>query len=113
LCGKATKSEPNAAIFIPQGDKSLSQISHGPAKGSLAALRAATAAYEERRAADEAAALARAAASELNAAARALSDFEQELTQAREDFTLRVAVCDTLQLDLCRGVPHACLGSPL
>ena len=93
-----------------------------PAKGSLAALRAATAAHEERRAADaraiEAAALARAeaeraAASELNAAARALSDFEQELTQAREDFTLRVAVCDTLQLDLCRGVPHACLGSPL
>ncbi|EOD17541.1 hypothetical protein EMIHUDRAFT_369968 [Emiliania huxleyi CCMP1516] len=84
-----------------------------PAKGSLAALRAATAAHEERRAADaraiEAAALARAeaeraAASELNAAARALSDFEQELTQARQNFTLRVAVCDTLQLDLCRGV---------
>ncbi|EOD18720.1 hypothetical protein EMIHUDRAFT_118278 [Emiliania huxleyi CCMP1516] len=80
-----------------------------PAEGSLAALRAATAAYEERRAADEAAALARAeadraAASELNEAARALSDFEQELTQAREEFTLRAAACDTLQLDLCRGV---------
>ena len=85
-----------------------------PAEGSLAALRAATAAYEERRAADEAAALARAeaeraAASELNAAARALSDFEQELTQARQNFTLRVAVCDTLQLDLCRGVLTRCL----
>ena len=35
---------------------------------------------------------------------RSPSDFEQELTQAREEFTLRVAVCDTLQLDLCRGV---------
>ena len=71
-------------LFTPGQGVHQVYVSMVPAEGSLAALRAATAAYEERRAADaraiEAAALARAeaeraAASELNAAARALSDF--------------------------------------